>query len=128
MKNKHKEVKKEAKLTVLLPKKKLIQIAKGAVDFYFQGYEGDLYRYLTDIRRFNRVDVLMAMGFYFDLFALLYKKVNDCTGVSLNYSNINEAVQELHSERYKLRDEYSTEAGKEWEIQKLKEELEEADN
>ena len=128
MKNKNKENKKEAKLTVLLPKKKLIQIAKGAVDFYFQGYEGDLYRYLTDIRRFNRVDVLMAMGFYFDMFAGLYKKVNENGDVSLNYSNINEAVQELHSERYKLRDEYAKQAIKEWEIQKLKEELEEADN
>ena len=126
MKNKNKENKKEAKLTTLLPKKKLIQIAKGAVDFYFQGYEGDLYRYLTDIRRFNRVDVLMAMGFYFDMFAGLYKKVNECGDVSLNYSNINEAVQELHSERYKLRDEYAKQAGKEWEIQKIKEGFEEA--
>ena len=128
MKNKNKEAKKEAKLTVLLPKKKLIQIAKGAVDFYFQGYEGDLYRYLTDIRRFNRVDVLMAMGFYFDMFAKLYEKVKNPGEYDLDFTCINEAVQELHSQRYKLRDEYSTEAGKEWEIQKLKEELEEADN
>ena len=117
---------KDAKLTVLLPKKKLIQIVKGAVDFYFQGYEGDLYRYLTDIRRFNRVDVLMAMGFYFDLFAKLYEKVKNPGEYDLDFANISDAIGELHSKRYQLRDEYSTEADKEWEIQKLKEELEEA--
>ena len=127
MKNKNKENKKEAKLTVLLPKKKLIQIAKGAVDFYFQGYEGDLYRYLTDIRRFNRVDVLMAMGFYFDMFAGLYKTVNECGEVNLDFTCISEAIGELHSKRYQLRDEYAKQAIKEWEVQKLKEELEEAD-
>lgn len=115
--------KKEEKLTTLLPKKKLISIAKGAVDFYFQAYEGDLYRYLTDIRRFNRVDVLMTIGFYFDLFAQLYKEVKESGEVNLDFTNISEAIQELHSKRYNLRGEYAKEAGKMWELQKLTEEM-----
>lgn len=114
--------KKEAKITTLIPKKKLIQIAKGAVDFYFQGYEGDLYRYLTDLRRFNRVDILMAIGFYFDLFAGLYKKVNECG--ERDFASISEAIRKLHSTKYDLREEYVKEAGKAWEMQKLNEELE----
>lgn len=123
MKKNEKE-KKEARLTSLLPKKKLIQIARGAVDFYFQGYESDLYRYLTDIRRFNRVDVLMALGFYFDLFALLYRKVKESGEVDLDFTNISEAIEELHGKRYDLRDEWAKEAGKMWEGQKLQEEIE----
>lgn len=111
----------EAKLSQLLPKSKLIKIVKAGVDFHFQSYEGDLYRYLTDVRKFRRLDVLMALGFYSELFAKLYMQMNkedkhEC-------ETLRDMVSYLYDKKYVLRNCWAQEAGEYYGILKTAEEM-----
>ena len=104
------------KLTDLLPKKKLIKIVKASVDFYFQGYESDLYRYLTDVRKFFRLEVLMALGFYSALFFELYSDVT--RHEEIDFYSVKEACESLHLRKVELSRKYAGKAESEWDIQK----------